>query len=315
LICITIDTDPDGLAGKTFNREALEWRGLENIGHFLNAREKIAVRWGSLPITWFVRADGQLRDILGSPLYLFEKFEVLWREAIAAQDELGWHPHLYRHSQAMDTTCLVTDPQAAVEELQRLWAALMRSSFRFESFRNGEGWHHRTTFETIESCGFRWDSTAVPGRRGPAGHPMDWMGTPNHPYFPSREDIRLPGKARAMIEIPMNTWSVKAPYDLEPRLRYINPAVHSQLFETALRGFRENLARPFGVWNMILHPDEMLAGGEPDLLYARSPEVVCHNIGCFASAVQEAGHQVEFVTVSRAGREWLRLEGNRDSVQ
>ncbi len=230
-------------------------------------------------------------------------------------DELGWHPHLYKQSQATDRVSLIDDPHAAVEEIGRLWEAVLSSSFRFESFRNGEGWHHRATFDAIESLGFRWDSTAVPGRRGSAGHPLDWTGTPNQPYFPDPADIRFPGKERPMIEIPMNTWRVKTSYDLEPQLRYINPAVHALLFGEALNRFRVNFASPFCVWNMILHPDEILARAEPDLLYARSADVVRHNIGKFASAIREAGHQVQFATISQAGREWLQFEGNRDSVQ
>jgi hypothetical protein len=314
LVCLTIDTDPDGLAGRVVDRQTLQWRGLQQIGRLQAALQGSRQWLGRIPITWFVRADGQLRDILGSSLYLFEEFEPLWRQAQSAGDEIGWHPHLYRHLRAADTAVLITEPSEAVEEINRLQDDLAKTPLRLVSFRNGEGWHCPPTFDAVEKLGFRWDSTAVPGRKGSSGHPMDWIGTPNHPYFPDASDIRIPGPERLTAEIPMNTWSFRASYDNEPRVRYINPAIHAQLFNQALAGHREHFDKPFAVWTMILHADEVLAEAAPDLLYARSVEVVCHNLDCFARALREAGHEVEFVTIAQAGAEWRRIEDSRDSL-
>jgi hypothetical protein len=308
LLCLTIDTDPDGLAGKVVDRQTLSWRGLEQIDGLLDSLAPLHARWGPVPVTWFVRADGQLRDILGSSLYLLERFEPLWGKVCAAGHELGWHPHLYRQSRRNESAVLITDPGEAVEEITKLWDELSGSSFQPTSFRNGEGWHYACTMATVEALGFRWDSTAVPGRVGTAAHPMNWTGTPNHPYFPDKNDIRQPGDPRSLLEIPMNTWHLKTSYDSEPRLRYMNPAVHEELFTAALRRLRMDSYTGVQVWTFILHPGEVLGEAAPDQLYARSVATVCHNLDVFADVIRDTGHGVEFVTVSRAGAMWLQQE-------
>ena len=277
---------------------------MQEIRVLLEELESLSGAFGPIPITWFVRADGQLRDVFGTPLYLLEKFDSLWTEVRAAGHELGWHPHLYRHSRAEEAPILIMDPQEAADEIEQLWDIINKSSLSAVSFRNGEGWHHATTFATVERLGFQWDSTAIPGRKGANGHPMDWNPTPNHPYFPDKGDVRLPGRPRALLQIPMNTWRTQAPYDTRPRLRYMNPAVHERIFRQAIDCWREDLHSKTFIWTLILHPDEVFSGAGPDPLYARSETSACRNLAIFANTIKEAGHEVEFVTLSRAGDEF-----------
>src|SRR5437762_2298196 len=63
----------------------------------------------------------------------------------------------------------------AQDELERLWSKL-NATFQPTSFRNGEGWHTPETYSAVERLGFYCDSTAIPGREGGAGHPMNWLG-------------------------------------------------------------------------------------------------------------------------------------------
>ena len=150
---------------------------------------------------------------LGTPLYLLEKFEGFWNQVIGEGHELGWHPHLYRQSEAADEPALITDDVEACDEIQSLWEYLAAAPFTLKSFRNGEGWHSSRTFTTVESLGFNCDSTAIPGRCGGGGHPMNWAGAPNRPYYPARDDIRAPGQERRLLELPMTTWLLQAPYE------------------------------------------------------------------------------------------------------
>jgi hypothetical protein len=101
LVCLTVDTDPDGLSGKVTNRQTLTWQGLENLQRSPELTEPDP-RLGKIPITWFVRADGQLESILGSAAYLIEKYDRWWTTVRRAGHEIGWHPHLYRHARAED---------------------------------------------------------------------------------------------------------------------------------------------------------------------------------------------------------------------
>lgn len=307
LVCFTIDTDPDEVTAKEMNRRTLVWRGLASIPRLLDEMDGLSAAWGALPITWFVRADGQIREAFGSALHLLDEFEQLWAQTRASGHELGWHPHLYRTPGQGRDAVLIADPQEAADEIAQLWSELAGSSFAATSFRNGEGWHCSETFGVVERLAFRWDSTAIPGRKGANGHPMDWTGTPNRPYFPG-EDIRLPGRPRPLLEIPMTTWLIQAPYDPHPRLRYLNPAVHEGLFRKALASLELNAAGDPQVWTLVLHPDEILPEAPPDLLYGRSAATLCRNLNTFAAALRETGHTVEFVTVSQAGQEWLERE-------
>ena len=88
-IALTIDTDPDGLNTHEPDRQNLVWDGL----HF--AMEYFHDALPEIPLTWYVRADGQLEHAYGSSSYLLDTYADFWRRAIARGDELGWHPHLY----------------------------------------------------------------------------------------------------------------------------------------------------------------------------------------------------------------------------
>lgn len=305
LLCLTIDTDPDGLSGKATNRQTLEWKGLD---HIRTLPEKLAA-WsslGSIPITWFVRADGQIESILGSTNYLFEKYEGFWSRVAKLGHELAWHPHLYRQARREETAVMITDPIEARDELERLWGQI-KNSFHATAFRNGEGWHSPETYAVIESLGFRCDSTCIPGRKGIVGHPMDWDGAPNAPYFPASEDLRARGPERAMLELPMNTWLLQAPYDAAPRIRYMNPAVHPNLFAKALQNWEnacKQLCSDFHVWVMIFHPDEVLPTAGDDRLYARSMSDLCHNLTSVTESLKRLEHEFEWATVSTAAERW-----------
>jgi len=305
LLCLTVDTDPDGLSGKVTNRQTLRWKGLERL-------QRLPYHLGELsqpspvPVTWFVRADGQLESILGRADYLLETHAKFWQEVTQAGHELAWHPHLYKHPRAKDVATMITDPLEAQDELDRLWDRL-RDTFRARSFRNGEGWHSLETYAAVERLGFQCDSTAIPGRKGGSGHPMKWDGAPNQPYFPDRGNLCKSGPARALIEVPMNTWLLQAPYDSSPRTRYINPAVHSHLFASALRNWenacRESLA-DLCIWVMIFHPDEVLSDAGADALYSRSLGELCQNLSSFEETLRKLGHDFQWLTVADAADLW-----------
>lgn len=204
LICLTIDTDPDNLSGIQTNRKTLEWNGLQAVQALPDELEKRHTELGfsRIPITWFLRVDGQIRNAYGSSLHLYEKYEAFWQRTKTTGDELAWHPHLYTGLNDDRIPEIVKDPQEAVEQLQELWKDLQDSSLSPSAFRNGEGWHYCDTFSAIEQLGILCDSTAIPGRRGAPGNPMDWTGTPNQPYFPHPSDLRQPGPERALLRYP-----------------------------------------------------------------------------------------------------------------
>ena len=115
LLCLTIDTDPDGLSGKVTNRQTLKWDGLKSL-------QNLPELLKSIPITWFIRADGQLESILGCATYLVEQYETLWTYVRDAGHELAWHPHLYRQSKPEDEPTV--ELQLDVDDFERLHETL-----------------------------------------------------------------------------------------------------------------------------------------------------------------------------------------------
>jgi hypothetical protein len=308
LVCLTIDTDPDGLSGPVVNRRALRWEGLSRIGDLVTRLDDLgSTLEARIPLTWFVRADGQLRDVLGHCGWLLDNFNRTWEAARQRGDELAWHPHLYRCDADGGEPTLISQPGEACDELERIWSDLEPFAFRPISFRNGEGWQCPETLATVERLGLTIDSTAIPGRRARPPHPMDWTGAPNQPYYPRPENICEPGPPRRLLEIPMNTWLVKAPYDAQPQLRYMNPAVHEHLFGGALREWTAAGRRSrdgIYVWVLVFHPDEVLAQPQPDALYAGSPRSLCQNVATLYRCALEIGDLLEFATISRAAERW-----------
>lgn len=310
LLCLTVDTDPDGLSGMVTNRAALRWDGLD---HLQRLPDDLAAtpESGPIPVTWFIRADGQLESILGTPFYLLERYASFWSKLRGYGHELGWHPHLYRQLRAEDIPVLITDPKAAQEELERLWSRL-NANFVATAFRHGEGWHTPETYTTVERLGFRCDSTAIPGRTGGNGHPMNWNAALNEPYFPSLEELCKSGPPRPMLELPMNTWLLQAPHDPAPKVRYMNPAVHPSLFAKALETWEnacEYSSSESGVWVMIFHPDEVLPTESADGLYSRSISTLCRNLHLMAERLRRRGHTFEWTTVSDAAERWRAHQG------
>jgi hypothetical protein len=313
LLCLTIDTDPDGLSGKITDRRSLTWEGLAQVEQLpYDLAGSFHLLGIQVPITWFVRVDCQLRDVFGTSLYLFEKFGGFWDRVSSWGHEIGWHPHLYRQSRPESEPTLITDPHEACDELNRLWSDLATYSFKPKAFRNGEGWQHPKVLSTIEKIGLLCDSTAIPGRRGGPDHPMNWVGTPNQPYFPDEFDIRKPGAKRPLLEIPMNTWCFKAPYENQPQLRYMNPAVHEHLFMHALDRWGDIVQKMDGglcVWVLIFHPDEVMATSDSDFLYSHSRQAVCQNLGCLTQRIQEMENTFELTILSEAAVRWKQYSG------
>ena len=308
LLCLTIDGDPDGLAGREIDRSAHGWHGLEAAKKLPERLAECRELGGdAVPVTWFMRADDQIRDWFGSATAMLERHGAFWHAMRKANHDVGWHPHLYVHG---PDGYRIAEPGAACEQMQRTADLLGGAGFQPALLRNGEGWNALSTYATAERLGVSIDSTAIPGRTGSPGNPMDWSGAPNRPYYPRRDDLRCAGPPRPLLEVPMTTWLVQAPYDSLPRRRYMNPAIHEQLFADSLErwdgaGLVGSAVR---VWVLILHPEEAYAGSGPDQLYARSPEALARNLARLAHHIRDRGQTARFTTLSAAAAQWQQAQ-------
>lgn len=302
LLCLTLDTDPDGLSGQTTDRATMRFDGLTYVQTHWDAKQ--AQRGIPAPMTWFVRADTQIAEHYGTETHLLADGIAFWQARQAQGDELGWHPHLY--SKHGDQYGVMSESQALLA-LTQTWHTLMLEGYRMTSFRMGEGWHTARTYALIESFGFSADSTAIPQR---VDSVRDWANTPNQPYFPSQADIRQPNtpqRPRPLVQVPLNTWHYAAPYDTAPRLRYMNPAIHAPLWQAAL----ETLPMPtpsLCVWVFIVHPDEVAPSRTQNALYAHDLATYWANVRAFVAHWEALGESVLLTTIQNATTLWRKAQ-------
>lgn len=302
-LALTIDTDPDGLNTNNPDRRVLNWKGLDF------AMQTFHQRLSDYPLTWYVRADGQLEYAYGSVRYLLDTYADFWKNAVERGDELGWHPHLYTVPDDESQPEIITNSAQAVHELSRIWNDIKNMPFDFPTFRMGEGWHTAETMNLVETLGFTVDSTAIPKRDDSAsGHPRNWRDTPNHPYYPDKSVPRLEGEKRSLLEVPMNSWAFQASYDKSPKLRYMNPCIHADLWQQVVTTWQENLvAQDNYFWTMILHPSEAMPHDKADLLYAYSVDSVRENLEYLTTVIKNLGHKATYVSVSEIADIWRQL--------
>jgi hypothetical protein len=322
VFCLTVDADPDGTTSRAQQQPQVEFRGLQQAAQLPERLEVLGQELGcTIPITWFVRLDGEIEKQFGSPSYLLEQHAAFWSACLRRGDELGWHPHFPGNASAespLERT--LASGLSLGDEWMRLWRIARERISEPKSFRNGEAWHSPSTYAVVEHLGLECDSTVIPGRANADQRWSNWGSAPNHPYFPAPDDLCQEGPKRQLLEVPMNGWLTQAGYDRQPRVRYMNPAVHQDIFQAALKSWSEHLRRVSNglhVWTLVLHPDEFMPATVADSLYARSLEVVCGNLLQLAEAVMALGHGMEFLTLTTAARGWrgqLKLPGNASST-
>ena len=299
---MTIDVENDGVALAN-ERTSLRWTGIQSIPSVKRALEELAVK-----VTWFVRADEQLRDVYGTSAYLLEEHGSLWRQLTATGDCLAWHPHLYRRDATTMAYAPDIDAERCALQLRSVHAELHDRGHAFSAVRIGEAFHANALMRALDELGLLVDSTAVPGRRRHDGERvMDWAVTPNEPYRPSRHDYRLPDPSASLgiLEVPMTTLPIKAPYDPKPLTRYINPSYrHGALkdgFDTHLETLVRLQTNPT-FCTIILHPDELSAVPGDHPLYSSSLDEVRRNVLYMQESATKRGFDVVSITMEEIAR-------------
>jgi len=308
-LAITADIDNDGVALEN-ERTRLSWRSLDQLAMLAEI-----IRNYRFPTTWFVRADPQLKDYYGSASYLLEEHRALWREFAACGDEIGWHPHLYARRADGGYEPERNDERLTIA-LRRTYSDLTRDGCTFASVRIGEAMGSNAIMQTLAELGLRVDSSAIPGRvRDDSARRFDWGSTPNRPYWPSIADYRVPGTpALGILEVPMTSIPVKAPYDPKPLLRYANLAYRPAIFATALEGWFAQAATDDAVLTLIFHPEELLSGSSDHPLYALAHDALDANILTLLNLAQRHGTQVIGKTMAEVGSLFFPT-GNVDDIR
>ncbi len=304
-LAVTVDTDSDYYFGNLSNQKnaydktILGWEGLDlGMPLLIEQIEKISREFDiHIPITWFVRCDGQIKSQYGNHAYLLAKYDKWWSDRLKAGDDIQWHTHLYKKYngnwiQETNTECLkkdLTDSQHAYEKL----------GYRFSFVRFGESYCTNQLLDIIEKLGIKAGSSAMPGRyRVDKEKNIDWRNTPNVPYHPSIENYKVPGKPeRNFIEFPMNTVETQVSYDKDPIARYVNLSFHKNVIDDGIRTF-------FSQHNTLIsitHPFEIVDKFFTDSdetthpLLSFNPETVSKNLRNIIHIAQEMGKSLQFV--------------------
>ncbi len=153
-ILVVVDVDPDwrapGGSGVPY-RGGVSWHGLrEGVPRLLELTKHLRDDFGQpIRFTWLVRSDEQMAALSGDTAFVATAFESFWRERLAAGDEVGWHPHLWRYSERhrlwyqetrdVDwmTSCL-RDGHAALARHFRILAAKSGWTFHTNDTLSGE---------------------------------------------------------------------------------------------------------------------------------------------------------------------------------
>lgn len=301
-IALTFDTDADLFDASLGGERQPGWRGVaEGIPALLDLLDTLVDDDGRVArATWFVRVDDQIAAVHGDAAYLLRAHAAVFERCRARGDVLAWHPHLY--CRQGDGWIQETDEDRLESQLRRCHEAFVASCGRPPASRIGEAYCSPRIMATLDDLGVPRDATAMPGRvRIDDERTVDWGPTPAEPYRPSIADHRVAGEpARQLVEIPMTMVAVRADYDAEPYLRYIDLSFHPRALGPGLESsiptmpHLVTMTHPSGVL------DDLVSGGHG--LVALTISAVAANVATIVEACRRAGRPHRFVTIDELVR-------------
>lgn len=309
-IALTFDLDPDYFdesVAPTEGRTQITWRCISE-GIALVREQLFSIAPKCKP-TWFVRVDNQIADIWGRPAWLLDEYGAIFEDLAMAGEEIAWHPHLYRREG--DGWVQETRDQQLFEAMSAALKDMRAMGHHPHCGRIGEAYGSNGLMAAYDRLELAFDSTAMPGRRRIDGERMlDWEPTPNDAYRPSEKDYRVPGEpARKVVEIPFSMLKVKAVYDPEPFLRYLDLSYQPVTMAAGLDDLIA--AAPYLV--TVTHPSAVISDFEPaggHGMVSFDPKAVSANLQAILRTCERTQRTPRFVTISALGEELkARLDG------
>lgn len=207
------------------------------------------------PITVFAREDAETIQEFGTN-YFYDLVNSMQR---FAPIEIGWHPHIFD-----DGGNAVREEAVLLSELRKI---LNQSRFvqHCKLVRVGacQGGNSIMSF-LAES--FDIDSSAMSRcTRKDSLRWYDWSETHGGVYYPSVTDYRVPGDlTHDILEVPITTLDIFAPYDDLPKRRILNPSVRASLFQKSVVDSKSYLAS-LDCLVVACHAEELEPGYMNDL--------------------------------------------------
>jgi len=290
------------------------------IGEVISARKV-----KGLPVTWFIRADMQVKENTGNAMGLFLGWRDFWDGVRASGSECAWHPHLYKRHGHKWTT--IREPGRLKAEADKIRHEMSGEEWKPTTCRIGESVGSNELMGFLDSIGILADSSALPGRKRDDGlRWFDWSGTPTDPYRPARGDYRRPSRARgagdraegeeslSILEIPFTMAGIRAPYDKVEASgtvrRYMDLSFAPELLEKAVSRIVHNV----DYLMLVVHPlqavgREVPGGG----LVVGGMDILRRNLLGVLNSVTAANRTLRLMTLDRFARAWLRMETGEEA--
>jgi hypothetical protein len=261
-IFVTVDVGPADATLGHGHKAGGDWaRTEQGVGIVRDVLKSLGDRYEKpVPATWFLRADRLIARQFRDPVHVIRMFSPIAGILERDRHEIGWMPQIYEAGRL----------EVLYDDLPWIYEQIKAAGLTPKSMRMGDCFHDNRTMRIVSELGICVDSSAVPGRqKSDGGWRMNWIGTPQSPYYPSIEDYRTPGFRRLdVLEVPLSVSPLMAPYDSAPLLRYINPCMRKEYFSEAIGSLLPSASNLV----MVLHPDEVVprppGGGHPLVAYS-----------------------------------------------
>lgn len=206
-------------------RPALKWKGVsEGVPRLLEGVRGITDSSSLLKMTFFMRADHQIRELCGSSTFLWENFSSLFRPLDPKIVEFGWHPHLYAWNERLKSWSTELENLDFIRQmLEETYRDIQKLPYRIRATRL-DSFFHNIIMKTLDRLGIRIDSSAYPGQRVHSFNNFrnsflrgirvnvcfDWRGAPEEIYHPSPDDFRKKGGLK-IWELPVMSYTASHP--------------------------------------------------------------------------------------------------------
>ncbi len=241
--------------GTILPEQSLNWINRVQINRLIEFFDSLEI-----DLTWFIRADLFVERHSGSILAEFDKFYDLIQSR-----NWGWHPHLDRSL-------------SEIEQLEKTFELMTKADLLPNCIRIGEGRGSNEIVKFIAQSGIGVDCSAIPGRFRDDNHRnFDWRRASNDVFYQNCSDYQknLSKEEGLVMQIPMTTSLVRADYDYEPKLRYIDYCYRNDLFRKSLENAcAQNLQNI----HIISHPETILCSGYGNGLYMTGFENIRENL-------------------------------------
>jgi hypothetical protein len=301
-VCITIDTDADPLIKN--HKTSVSFKNLDYSlnkisDKFTELENKLNI---TLPISWFVRVDNQIKDELGSYDWILNNYSKFWENERSKKNEIHWHSHIYE--MINDKWVFPKNKSFYLNEIEKIFNFLKKNHFEPECIRMGEAYMNNDIMNLLKNLGLKADSSCIPGRqRKDKEKFFDWSTAKNFPYFPSNKNYQEEDKIKKIfLEIPMNTIQTKCEYDKKPLLRYMNLAFKSHITYNGL----EKFIKDNDLLVTISHPYEFFDKFENNkVLLSNDLNTLEENINNIFKLSKQFKKNIRFVKISEIINDYL----------